>query len=116
MTEWWGGMSFLDRSCKLVGESDYGLSAVFAAGVLGASATRPSWNRRPMWAGLRMSQERAYLVRSFGRENVLKLAGLLFDFRLAIHGKAVSKQAFSQPVPANDICGLLATPLGKFND
>ena len=42
-----------------------------------------------MGASSRMSQERADLVRGFGRENVFELAGLLFDLRLAIHGQAV---------------------------
>jgi hypothetical protein len=33
-----------------------------------------------------MSQESAYLVGRFWREDVLKLARLLLDFGLAVHG------------------------------
>ena len=111
-----GGMSFLDRSCKLVGESTYRLSAAFAAGVLCASATRPFWNRRSMRTSPRMPQKRADLVRSFRRENVLKLASLLLDFGFAVHRQTIGKQPLRQAVPPNDICRLLAPPLGELND
>ena len=59
-----------------------------------------------------MAKERANLVGGFGRKDVLELAGLLFDFGFAVHGKAVGEQALSKTVPANDVSGAL-TPAGR---
>jgi len=53
------------------------------------TAARPGRNRSPVWASSRVVQKRADFIRSFGRENVLELAGLLFDFSFAVHGQAV---------------------------
>jgi hypothetical protein len=38
-------------------------------------------------AGERVVEEGTDLVRGFGREDVLELAGLLLDFGFAIHGE-----------------------------
>ena len=69
-----------------------------------------------MRACSRMSQERADLIRRFGRENVLELAGLLLDFRLAVHRQAVGEQALGQTVAANDAAGPLAAARSQFDD
>jgi hypothetical protein len=54
-----------------------------------------------------MTQEGAYLVGGFGGQNVLELAGLLLDFGLAVHGKAVGEQALGKAVAADDVGGTL---------
>ena len=64
-----------------------------------------------MGASSRVSQECADLIRSFGRQNMLELAGLLLDFALAIHRQTVGEQAFGEPMSANDP-GRLLPPLG----
>jgi len=43
---------------------------------------------------LRMPEETADLIGGLRRQDVLKLAGLLLDFRLAVHGQAMREQAF----------------------
>jgi hypothetical protein len=50
-----------------------------------------------------MSQERADFICRSGREDVLKLTGLLLDLSLAIHRQAIGEQPFRQPMPANYI-------------
>ena len=67
-----------------------------------------------MRASARVAEEGAYLVGGFGREDVLELAGLLFDFGLAVHGEAVGEQSLSQAVAANDVSGALTAARGKF--
>ena len=63
-----------------------------------------------------MAEEGADLVRGFGRQYVLKLAGLLFDFGLAVHGEAVGEEALGEAVTANDAAGALASARRQFND
>src|SRR5207245_11392611 len=63
-----------------------------------------------------MTQERADLVRGFGREDVLELARLLLDLRLAIQSQAVGKQPLRKPVPANDVGGTLAPTRRKLDN
>ena len=63
-----------------------------------------------------MPQECANFVSGFGRQDVLELAGLLLDFGLAIHGKAVSKQALGQSMAADDVCGALATARSELDN
>src|SRR5438105_15559279 len=60
-----------------------------------------------------MTQERADLVRGFGREDVLEFARLLLTLRLAMQSQAVGKQPLRKPVPANDVGGRLAPTGGK---
>ena len=67
-----------------------------------------------MRAGARVAQEGANLVGGFGREDVLELAGLLFDLGLAVHGEAVGEQALGKAVTANDVSGALAAARGQF--
>ena len=69
-----------------------------------------------MRASARVTEERAYLVGGFGRKDVLELAGLLFDFGLAIHGKTVGEQALSKAVSANDVSGALAAAGREFHN
>ena len=69
-----------------------------------------------MRAGTRMSQERTDLVRRFRRKDVLKLAGLLLDFSLAVHGKAVGEEPFGQPMPPDDAASLFASARRELND
>ena len=63
-----------------------------------------------------MTQERADLVRGFGREDVLEFARLLLDLRLAIQSQAVGKQPLRKPVPANDVGGTLAPTRRKLDN
>src|SRR5277367_6075178 len=51
----------------------------------GPAAARPRRNRRSVRTGPRMAQKRAYLIRRFGRQDVLELTRLLLDLRLAVH-------------------------------
>lgn len=63
-----------------------------------------------------MSKKGADLVGSFGREDMLKLAGLLLDFRFAVHGQAVSKETLGQTMPADDAARSLAPARREFHD
>src|SRR5438477_10697218 len=56
-----------------------------------------------------MSEEGADLVSRSWRQDVLKLAGLLLDFGLTIHGETVREEPLGETVPANDAAGLLAS-------
>ena len=47
-----------------------------------------------MGTSQRVVKKSADLVGGFGREDVLELAGLLFDLGFAIHGKRVGEEAF----------------------
>src|SRR5208337_3004947 len=80
------------------------------------AAARPRRNRRPVRAGSRMPKECTNLVRRFRRKNVLELASLLLDLRLAIHGQAVSKQALRQPVTPDDASRSFAAPRREFHN
>ena len=55
-----------------------------------------------------MTKKAADFVGRFGRQDVFKLARLLFDFRFAVKGEAVCEQAFSETVTADDVGGALA--------
>ena len=69
-----------------------------------------------MGAGLRMAEEGADLIRSFRRQDMLELAGLLFNFRFAIHGQTIGEKALCQTMPADDATCTLAAALRKFDD
>src|SRR2546426_5229903 len=69
-----------------------------------------------MWACPRMTQKRADLIRGFGRKDVLELARLLLDLRIAIQGRAVGKQRLRKPVPADDVGGALAPARRKLDN
>lgn len=69
-----------------------------------------------MRASRRMTQERAYLIRCFRAEDMFELAGLLFDFRFTVHGKAVGEQALGETMAANDADGAFASAIGEFDD
>src|SRR5215831_10285138 len=72
-------------------------------------------NRRPVRAGSRMTQKRADFIGRSGRENVLELASLLFDFGLVVHGKAIREQALGQTMAADDTACFVASALGQRN-
>ena len=63
-----------------------------------------------------MTQKSADLVGSFGREDMLELAGLLFDFGLAVHGEAVGEKAFREAMAADDAGGAFASAGSEFDD
>src|SRR2546428_7995131 len=69
-----------------------------------------------MWACPRMTQKRADLVRGCGREDVLELARLLLDLRLAIQSQAVGKQPLRKPVPADNVGRALAPARRKLDN
>ena len=69
-----------------------------------------------MRTSLRMTQETANLIGSLRRENVLKLACLLLDLRLAIHRQTVCKQPLSQPMPPDNVRGLFTSTLSEFDN
>ncbi len=62
-----------------------------------------------------MSQERAYLVRRFWREDVFELAGLLLDFGFAVHGQAVGEEALGQAMAPDDATRLFAPAGSQLN-
>ena len=68
-----------------------------------------------MRAGARMIQESANLICRFRREDVLELAGLLFDLRFALEGQAVGEKALGKTVTANDVGGLLSSAWSEFD-
>src|SRR6267142_6657755 len=55
------------------------------------AAAWPRRDRRTMRACAGMIEEGADFVGGFGRQDMLELAGLLFDFRFAVHSKAVGE-------------------------
>lgn len=63
-----------------------------------------------------MTEESADFVRRFRGENMLKLACLLLDLAFAVHGETVGKQAFRQPVAANNAGCTLASTRSEFDD
>src|SRR5579864_1033102 len=81
---------------------------VFSLGNSLSPAARSGRNRRPVRTGTRVPEECTDLVRGFGGKNVLKLAGLLLDLRLAVHRQAVRKKPLGQPMPSNDAAGAFA--------
>src|SRR5271155_2633695 len=80
---------------------------------LRASSTAfPRRNRRTMRAGARMTEESTNLVRSLERKDMLELAGLLLDFRFAVHCEAVGKKPFGEAMSTNDAASPFA-PAGR---
>src|SRR5580658_652438 len=73
-------------------------------------------NRRTVRASAWMSEKGAYLVRRFRRKDVFELAGLLLDFRFAVHGQAVSKKALGEAMSTNDAACPLAPAGRKLHD
>ena len=69
-----------------------------------------------MRASSRMAEEVADLIRRAGRENVLELASLLLDFRLAIEREAIGEESFGQAMPPNDIGSALTATRRKFDN
>ena len=63
-----------------------------------------------------MPQESANLIRCLSRQDVLKLAGLLLNFGLAVHGKRVREEPLRKPMPPNDVRSPLASTSGEFNN
>src|ERR1700722_330126 len=80
------------------------------------AAAWPGRNERAVRAGSRMAQECADLVGGFGREDVLELAGLLFDFGFAVHREAVSEQTLGKAVAADDVGRALTAAGCQFDD
>src|SRR5580658_11080481 len=73
-------------------------------------------NGRAVGAGARVTEERADFIGGLGRENVFELAGLLLDFRFAVHGQAVGEKPLRQTMTANDAAGALAAACGQFDN
>ena len=69
-----------------------------------------------MGAGAGVAEEGADLVGGLGGQNVFELAGLLFDFGLAVHGETVGEQAFGKAVTTDDIGGALAAAGREFDN
>jgi hypothetical protein len=63
-----------------------------------------------------MAEESADFVGCLRRQDVLELAGLFLDFRLAVHGETVGKKALGEAVTANDAAGALASARGQLDD
>ncbi len=47
---------------------------------------------------------------------MFELAGLLLDFRFAVHGQAVGKKALSQAMAPDDAAGTFAAARREFHD
>ena len=69
-----------------------------------------------MRASARVAEKRTDFVCSFRRKNVLELAGLLFDFRLAVHGQSVGKKTLGKAVAADDVGSALSSARRKLYD
>ena len=69
-----------------------------------------------MRAGSRVPEERADLIRGFGREDVFELAGLLFDLCLALQRQTVGEKPLRQTMTANNVGSALAAAFGQFHD
>jgi hypothetical protein len=63
-----------------------------------------------------MAEEGTDLLGGFGRENVLELAGLLFDLALIRHSEALGEETLGETVTANHASGTLASSGSKFDD
>ena len=61
-------------------------------------------------------RKRADLIGGFRREDVLKLASLLLDFRFAVHSEAVGEKPLRQTVTANDVSRSLSPARREFDD
>src|ERR1700686_2326176 len=88
----------------------------FSLGDSLSRAARSRRNRCPVRASAWVAEERADLIGSFGRKNVLKLAGLLLDLRLAVHRQAVRKQPLGQPMPPDDAARSIAPAWREFDN
>ena len=80
------------------------------------SAARARRDRGAVGASARVVEEDADLVGSFGRQDVFKLAGLLFDFGFAVHGERVGEEALGQAVTTDDVGGALQAARREFDD
>src|SRR6266849_1212427 len=80
------------------------------------STARPRRYWRPMRARSRMPQKSANLLCRFRRKNVLELASLLLDLRLALERQTVGKQPLGQAMPPNNVSSSLASPRSQFHN
>ena len=69
-----------------------------------------------MWAGAGMSEKRADFIRGFRGKNVFELAGLLFNFGLAVQSQAVGEKTLRQSMTANDVGGALPSAWRQFDN
>src|SRR4029077_16295845 len=74
-----------------------------------ALTARPRRNWCAVGAGAGMAKEGADFVGGPGREDVLELASLLFDFGFAVHGQAVGEEALGEAVATDDAPGFVAS-------
>jgi hypothetical protein len=63
-----------------------------------------------------MSEERADLIGRFRRQDVLKLAGLLLDFRFAVHRQTVGKEPLGQPMAADNAARAFPSARREFDN
>ena len=63
-----------------------------------------------------MAEKGADFVGRFGREDVLELAGLLFNLGLAVEGEAVCEKPLRQAMASDDISCPLSSARREFND
>src|SRR5689334_9804201 len=80
------------------------------------AAARAGRNGSAVGAGAGMSEEGADFVGGLGREDVFELAGLLLDFRFAVHGEAIGEEALGEAMTADDGSGALAAARGEVDD
>src|ERR1700682_2356941 len=69
-----------------------------------------------MRTGSWVPEERADLVRGFGRQDVFELAGLLFDFSFTLQRETIRKEPLRQPMAPNNIGSTVATAFREFYD
>ena len=74
------------------------------------------WNGGSVRAGSGMAQEGADLVGCSGREDVLELAGLLFDHRFAVNSQTVGEEALGEAMTANNAARLAPAARCERND
>jgi len=94
-----------------------GLSQLGGASLVSfVAATRSWWNQGAVWTGSGVAEESANLVGGSGRENVFELAGLLLDFRFAIHCKTVGEEALGETMAADNAARAVAAAGSQRND
>ena len=73
-------------------------------------------NRTAMGTGSRVPEEGTDFLGDLGRENVLKLAGLLLNFFFVLHLQGLREETFGKTMATNDIGGTLLAHRSEVND
>ena len=84
--------------------------------VSGSAAAGPRRDWGAVRTGLGMAKKCADFVRRFGRKDMLEFAGLLFDFRFAVHGQAIGEETLCEAVPADNAASAFEAARREFDN